>query len=491
MGQERAPLVEAIRRYHADGTARFHMPGHKGGRAGGGTLRRALGRAPFAFDVTGVPGLDDLHEPSGVIAEAQCLAARAFGADQTYFLVNGTSAGVVAMIVAACMPGQKIIIGRNMHKSALAGIILCGGHPVYVAPVVDDGLGIAHGVRPQDVAAALGAHPDAAAVALVSPTYYGAVSDLAAIAALAHARGKPVLVDEAHGAHFYFSRRLPAGALDAGCDAVAHGMHKVLGAFTQASALHVVGDRVDRSRVKKALQLIQSTSASYLLLGSIDAARRDAVRRGAAMAARALGLAAALRDGVRRLGRLGRLKTFGAERVGEPGVFALDPTKVTVSVRGLGILGPDAEAFLRRRHRIQVEMSDLFNVLFMVSGANRAAEVRRVLRGLGDLARRPPSSTNSFSGHFVANGAPAAPPIPPLAALPREAFFRPAAAVALEQARGRVCAEAVTCYPPGIPVVCPGEVLTPEIVEYLSLIRRTGLRISGPADRTLGTLRVL
>ncbi|MEW5933455.1 MAG: aminotransferase class I/II-fold pyridoxal phosphate-dependent enzyme [Bacillota bacterium] len=498
------PLVDALTEYARQGVIRFHMPGHRGGRACPHPLRDWLGEA-MRLDATGVLGLDDLHQPGGVLQMAQELAARCFGADHTFFLVNGTSAGVHAMILATCGPGDKIVVARNLHKSALAGLILSGAHPVYVRPELDEEFGISMGVEAATVAAALEAHPGVRAVLVVNPTYYGVTSDLEAIAAVTHSHDIPLLVDEAHGPHFRFHPALPTPALEAGADAAAQGIHKILSGLTQASFLHLKGPRVDATRMGDVLRVLQSTSASYLLMASLDAARAQMVREGRALWDRALELAALLREGV---AAIPGLRTFGRERAGTPGFHDLDPTKVTVQVTAVGLTGPEAEHILRYHHGIQAEMSDLYNLLFIVGYGNTREEVLHLLDALAAMARdaggheasghRGPAGTlsqeNRARGQVPAAPLPAPvplPPIPPLEVLPREAFFRPARSVPLEQSRGRISAETVTCYPPGIPVLGPGEVVTPEVLEYLLTIRSTGLRISGPADPELRRLRVL
>lgn len=488
--QGETPLFDAVAGYAGQGIIRFHMPGHKGG---GGVHRRLLdflGEGTFRLDVTGVMGLDDLHEPSGIIRRAQELAAEAFGGDHSFFLVNGTTAGLHAMILATCAPGDKIIVARNMHKSALAGVILSGAHPVYVKPETDLSIGLAMGVTPEAVEEALEAHPDARAVLLVSPTYYGVTSDLQSIAEAVRARGIPLLVDEAHGPHFRFHEELPLPALEAGADACAHGMHKILGGMTQASILHVREGRIDVPRLKRVLGLIQTTSASYVLMASLDVARMQMATRGRELIGRAIDLAGRLRSGVRAIPGL---TSFGRENLGRPGFFGLDPTKVTVCVKDIGLSGQEAEAFLRERHGIQVELSDLFNVLFIVGFGNTDEEIARLIAALDDLVECAPLERRSRTVELLeaAGRFGPLPSVPPLAAYPREAFDRPSVATPLDRAVGGICAELVTCYPPGIPIICPGERVTPEVRDYLTVIRQFGLRISGPSDPTLETLRLI
>lgn len=489
-GQQDTPLFDALLDYIGRGTVRFHMPGHKGGPGIHDRLRDYVGDAVFQLDVTGVMGLDDLHEPAGPIMQAQELAAKAFGADRSYFLINGTSSGIHAMILTACAPGDKIIVARNMHKSILSGIILAHAHPIYLAPEVDSEVGLAMGVTPKAVEAALDAHPDAAGVLLVNPTYYGTTTDLGEIVEIVHGRGKPLLVDEAHGPHFRFHPDLPLPALDAGADACAQGMHKIIGGMTQASILHVREGRLDLSRLKAVLRLIQSTSASYVLMASLDVARMQMVTRGRELLDRAMELSARLRSGV---ASIPGLKCFGPERLGRPGARDMDPTKVTITVKGLGITGHEAEVYLRRHQDIQVELSDVFNILLIVGFGNTEEDIDRLLLALRQLSSWASGVKNQRLLDLLAaaESVGPVPPIPPVVAIPREAFERPWREVSLEESVGHVCAEVITCYPPGIPIICPGERITAEVVDYLTVIRRSGLRISGPSDPSLETLRIL
>lgn len=488
--QEATPLVDALRAYAGGGIARFHMPGHKGGGGVHPRLRELLGCAVFAADVTGVEGLDDLHQPDGVIRAAQDLAARAFGADRSFFLVNGTSAGVQAMLLTVCRPGDPILIPRNIHKSILAGVILSGARPVFMVPEVDPTLGIAMGLDPRRVTEGLRRHPDARGVLILSPTYYGVCGDVEGLVAAGRRAGKPVLVDEAHGPHFHFHEGLPPSAFDAGADACAQGMHKIAAGLTQASILHVREGRLDVPRLEAVLRLIQSTSASYLLLASLDAARMQLATRGRELVERALGLAAWVRD---RVNAIPGLYAFGEERLGGPGAVAMDPTKVTVTVKDLGLSGRQVERILRYRYRIQVEMSDLFNVLLIVGFGNSAGEAERVVAALEETAARAGEFREERVVRLLERAAAAEvlPPLPELAVLPRDAFNAASVPVPLEAAAGRIAAEVVTCYPPGIPILCPGERVSRDIVAHLRLVREAGFRVSGPRDPSLATLQVL
>ena len=488
--QAATPLLDALLRYHQDGVVRFHMPGHRGGPGADWRLRQLWGPEVFSLDVTGVPGLDDPHQPSGPIREAQQLAAEAFGADASFFLVNGTTAGVQAMVLATCRPGDTLVVARNVHRSIMSAIILTGVIPVFVQPEMDPEFGIALGVTPQTVEPALARHPDARAVLLVSPTYHGIVSDVSAVAEVVHRHGKLLLVDEAHGSHLAFHPDLPAPSIWCGADMCAQGVHKMLAGLTQASILHVRADRVDPARVAAALRLVQSTSASYLLMASVDVARMQMATAGPTLLAQALELAEQLRQ---RVGRVATLRTFGREWVGRPGVAGMDPTKVTVQVCDLGLTGHAAERLLRELGPVQAEMSELRNLLFIVGFGNSPDDVERLAGTLEYIAEHAADYRTPEMGRLLAQAERLEPrlPLPELAVPPREAFFAPSRPVPLEEACGQVCTEVVTCYPPGIPILCPGERISAEVAEYLTVVRQAGLPVSGPRDPSLRTLQVL
>lgn len=480
------PLISALKRYISDGTVRFHMPGHKGGQAIPDYLVKFLGNRVFAADVTNVPGLDDLHQSRGVIREAQELAAETFGADRTYFLVNGSSCGLQALVMAACGPGERILAPRNIHRSILSGIILSGAVPVFFTPEYDCEYKIPLGACPEKIALCLDQNPGVKAVLLVTPTYHGITSDVASIAEIAHGRGIPLLVDEAHGPHLSFHGDLPPSALEGGADASVQGTHKILSAFTQASMLHLKSRLIERQRLEAALKLLQSTSTSYLLLASLDAAREQAAACGRYYIQGALDLAGYLRN---EINQIKPLSSFGAEITGRPGVHGFDPAKVTISVRRLGVTGLWAEQWLREKYKIQVEMSDLLNLLLIVTFGNLRFDADLLLEALRDMVE---CVKLNLAGAFPRQIAPdPLPGIPDLVITPREAFWAPVAAVSLPEAAGRVSAETIACYPPGIPVICPGERITGEIVDYLAGLRSVGMHFQGCYDTGLETVMVV
>ncbi|TCP52659.1 arginine/lysine/ornithine decarboxylase [Tumebacillus sp. BK434] len=446
----------------------FHVPGHKMGRGLPGELGAWLSAAG-RLDLTEIPGLDDLHAPEGAIRDAQRLAAEAFGAEETFFLINGSTAGNLAMVMTVCQPGDIILVPRNLHKSVIHGLVLAQARPVFYQPEVVAEFGIAGRVPAAEIARAVRENPQAKAVLITSPTYHGIASDLALIAGIVHEAGMLLLVDEAHGAHFAFHEQLPPTAMASGADMAVQSTHKLLGALTQASMLHVQGPRVDRVRLRKRLQLVQSTSPSYLLMASLDAARYQMETEGQARLEKALRAAA---DGRQQLLELPGLQVLPAD----------DLLKWTIRVTGLGITGTDAYRILHEEHKMMLELSDPYNVLAVLSYADGERQVDRLVTALAKLAP---------SGHQLTVSAYTAPP-KLRAVLPlHDAFDLPSVTVPLREAAGKVAAEMVIPYPPGIPLVLPGEEMTRDMLEYIEQLRSAGIRFSGAEDAALNTVQVI
>ncbi len=492
--QASAPLVDVLRDYAARDMAAFHTPGHKQGRAVPSELRALMGPDVFRVDLTRLPETDSLHEPTGVLKEAQALAADAYGAEESWFLVNGSTAGNLAMLLATCGPGDEVLVPRNAHRSILSGLVLTGARPVYLRPEWDEALGLDHCVTAEAYERALDAHPNVRAACALHPTYHGAVADLRRISEACHARGKPLLVDEAHGPHFRFHPELPASALEAGADLVVQSSHKLTSAMTQASLLHARyraapsgRPLVEPARLRQALQLVQSTSPSYVLMASLDAARRQLALEGERLWGEAVSLA---EDARRRLNRISGVRVFGRERVGRPGLFDLDVTRLTVEVTGLGVTGFELLPLLGSAYGIQPEMATLHHVLLLVTPGNTASDLDRVVDAFRTLSERGlPSAIPGLAA--VPGPLPSPCAIPALAMTPRDAFFAPAETVRFESSVGRVSAELVAPYPPGIPVLAPGEVVSAESVEYLRRLQRMGATLHGPEDAQLRTLKVV
>jgi arginine/lysine/ornithine decarboxylase len=490
--QSKTPYFQALLDYVDAGVIPFHTPGHKQGIGMDLAFREFVGDNLCAIDLTPMPGIDDLLQPTESLLEAQQLAAEAYGADRSYFLINGSTSGNQAMMMAAVNPGDKIAVPRNSHKSMLGGLVMSGAEPVYMQPVVDEGLHMDHCVTPETVAETLREHPDVKAVYLVTPTYYGVAADVKAIVKIARAAGKLVLVDEAWGPHFHFHPALPLSATAAKADLVVNSTHKMLSAFSQCAMLHQIGPRVHVDRLEGVLKMFLSTSPNLPMIASLDVARKQMAVDGVELLTRTIDLAQETR---KKLNAIPGVYCFGDELKGRPGVFDLDPTKVTITVKDLGYTGYEASAILRRRYNVQVELADLFNVvaLFTIGTSQEAAD--RLVQGVAEMAREDrPVDIFSPSGILerrLKTGSYKLPKIPPMRMLPRDAFLAQTEAVRFKQSKGRICAETISPYPPGIPVISPGEEVTDEIIDYLSLEIKAGVRMQGPYDRELKRIRVV
>lgn len=486
ISQDSTPLLSQLHQCAALPDAAFYAPGHKRGQGMAERFIQLVGDRPFRMDLPELPELDNLFAPSGVIQEAQQLAAEAFGAGRTWFLANGSTCGLEAAILATCNPGDKILLPRNVHRSIISALILSGAVPVFLATDYDAAWGLPGGVSPAQVAAALAADPAIAAVCLVSPTYHGVCSDIGAIAPLVHAHGIPLIVDEAHGGHFAFHLALPTPALAAGADLVIQSTHKVLGAMTQASMLHQgrashAAGPVWAERLDAALQLVQSTSPSYLLLASLDAARHQMATQGPELLEHALNLASTAQQAIRKMPDLMLL----SDRPFQPntGFAAHDPLRLTVSVQALGITGFDADDYLHTQTQVTAELPELTHLTFILTFGNTGSDIEQLITGLRSL----PSAARPLAVAPV--GTPST--YPPLACSPREAFFTPAEAVALKDAVGRISTAVVCPYPPGIPVLVPGERITAEAIATLQAVLAAGGVVTGGADASMQHLRVI
>jgi arginine decarboxylase len=475
LDQTAMPLVSQLRESADRDYAPFHTPGHKRGGSISPALADWWGNRILQADLPELPELDNLFAPQGVIRDAQALAAVAFGADRTWFLANGSTAGILAAILATCGPGDTLILPRNIHQSVISGLILSGANPIFIAPEFDGTL--AHCVTPTAVATALAAHPNAKAILIVSPTYYGVAGNITEIAALAHGHNIPLLVDEAHGAHFAFHPDLPTSALAAGADLVVQSTHKTLSALTQASMLHLQGQRVDADRIAQALQLVQSTSPSYLLLASLDAARHHMANQGKTLMTRALAMADRARAGLTTIPGLTLLNPTIT-----PGFHQFDRTRLTLFLNGLD--GFAADQLLHEQLGVTCELPSLHHLTFIITAGNTDRDIDRLIDACEQLGRSdhlPPAISeripfyNDFEQRLT----------------PREAFFGVGERVPIGQTPGRISAELVCPYPPGIPVLMPGEVVTPSAITYLQQVLAAGGTLSGCADDTLATLKVL
>ncbi|WP_248930911.1 aminotransferase class I/II-fold pyridoxal phosphate-dependent enzyme [Paenibacillus hamazuiensis] len=482
MDHQRTPLFTALQRHAERNPIQFHIPGHKKGVGMDPEFRRFIGDNALSIDLINIAPLDDLHQPTGVIEEAQLLAADAFGADYTFFSVQGTSGAIMTMILTVCGQGDKIIVPRNVHKSVMAAIIFAGAKPVFLSPVRDANLGIDHGVTKRSVQRALERHPDAKAVLVINPTYYGVCTNLKEIVDLVHSYNIPVLVDEAHGVLIHFHDKLPMSAMQAGADMAATSVHKLGGSMTQSSVLNVREGRVNARRVKTVISMLTTTSTSYILLGSLDTARRHLAINGRQMAEHALELASYAR---REINAIPGLYCFGEEILGTEATYDYDPTKVTIHVRKLGITGYDVENWLREHYNIEVELSDMYNILCLVTPGDTRENVETLLEAMRELSRQ--NYNVREENELVIK----IPSIPQLTLTPRDAFYGDTEIIPFKESADRIIAEFIYVYPPGIPILLPGEVITQELIDYITEHIEVGLPVKGPEDRSIEQVKVI
>lgn len=479
--QQETPLFAALKKYVEDETISFHVPGHRGGK-GIPEFRNFVGNNVLSIDVTaGILGLDTVCNPVGVIRESEVLAADAFGADYAHFLVNGTTSGIQAMILSVAGPGDEIIIPRNAHRSVVGGLILSGAKPVYIKPVIDDYMGIAMGITPESVRRALVEHPNAKAVFVINPTYYGAASNLKGIVEIAHSFEKPVIVDEAHGAHLGFHPDLPLSAMEAGADMSAASIHKLAGSMTQSSILLVKSVLIDDRKVKSAMNLTQTTSPSFPLLASLDVARKQMVLNGRQMLDRTMKLCEKVR---KQLNNINGIYVMGHDVEGNEGCFAYDPTKLAINVKELGLSGFETENILKYKHHIQIELSDLYNVLAVGAIGDNEQSINALLAAIKDIAEK-------HGRKNVVKIACELPENQEMVVSPRFAFYSEKKIVPLEEAEGEISTEMLMAYPPGIPIICPGERITREVIDYAKALISEGCHLQGTEDPDALSIKVL
>ena len=476
--QQSAPLYEALERIRRMRIVPFDVPGHKRGR-GNPELVSLLGERCVSLDVNSMKPLDNLCQPSSVILDAENLAAEAFGAARCFFMVGGTTSAVQSMILSVCKEGDKIIVPRNVHKSVINSLVLCGAIPVYVNPETDKRLGISLGMIPSEVEKAVEANPDAVAVLVNNPTYYGICSDIREIVRIAHSHGMKALADEAHGTHFYFNDALPVSAMEAGADMSAVSMHKSGGSLTQSSLL-LLGPNVDADYVRQIINLTQTTSASYLLMSSLDISRRNLALHGKESFAKVMEMAQYARD---EINELGDYYAYGKELVNGTSIYDYDVTKLSVYTRDLGLAGIEVYDILRDEYDIQIEFGDIGNILAYISIGDRIQDIERLVGALEDIRRLyKRDKTGMLADEYI---------IPEVVVAPKAAFYAPKETLPIAQTEGRICGEFVMCYPPGIPILAPGERITRDILEYIEYAKRKGCSMQGTADIAVEHLNVL
>ncbi len=473
-----APIYEALRKFKRMRVVPFDVPGHKRGR-GNMELTEFLGEDCLSVDVNSMKPLDNLCHPVSVIKDAEMLAAQAFGAANAFFMVGGTTSAVQSMIMYACKGGDKIIMPRNVHRSAINALILCDAVPVYVNPEVNHQLGIALGMSVSQVEKAIEENPDAKAILVNNPTYYGICSDLKKITELAHAHGMLVLVDEAHGTHFYFGDNFPITAMAAGADIASVSMHKSGGSLTQSSFL-LMGERINSDYMRQVINLTQTTSASYLLLSSLDISRKRLALGGREIFEKTVEMAEYARS---EINSIGGYYAYSKELVNGDSIYDFDISKLSIYTLPIGLAGIEVYDILRDEYDIQIEFGDIGNILAYISVGDRKRDVERLISALAEIKRRfGKTETGMLTQEYIN---------PIVAESPRKAFYADKMSLPLNEAVGHVCSEFVMCYPPGIPILAPGELITAEIIEYIRYAKEKGCSMTGTEDINIEKLNVL
>ena len=476
--QKSAPIYEALEKFRRRRVVPFDVPGHKRGR-GNPELVELLGEKCVSLDVNSMKPLDNLGHPVSVIRRAEELTADAFGAAHAFLMVNGTTSSVQSMILSVCKAGDKIILPRNIHKSVINALVLCGAVPVYVEAKVNPRIGIALGVEVEEMRRVMDANPDAKAVFINNPTYYGICSNLKKITEMAHERGMKVLVDEAHGTHLYFGENLPVSGMAAGADLAAVSMQKSGGSLTQSSIL-LCGPDMDAGYVRQIINLTKTTSASYLLLSSLDISRRNLALRGKESFAKVVRMAEYARN---EINEIGGYYAYGKDLVDGDSVYDYDVTKLSVYTQGIGLTGIEVYDILRDEYDIQIEFGDIGNILAYISIGDRIQDIERLVGALEDIGRSyEKDSSTLYCGDFIQ---------PEVVCTPQEAFYADKRQIPIRETAGAICAELVMCYPPGIPILTPGERITGEIIEYILYAKEKGCSLQGTQDPSVQLLNVI
>ncbi|EKQ51009.1 MULTISPECIES: aminotransferase class I/II-fold pyridoxal phosphate-dependent enzyme [unclassified Clostridium] len=473
-----APIYKALTEYKKARVVPFDVPGHKQGR-GNAMLREFLGEQCLSVDVNSMKPLDNLCHPVSVIKEAEELAADAFGSKHAFFMVNGTSSSVQAMVMSVCKRGDKIIMPRNVHRSAINALVISGAIPVYINPGINKKLGIPLGMSVEDVKRAILENPDAKAVLVNNPTYYGICSNLKEITKIAHEHGMYVLVDEAHGTHFYFGENMPVSAVAAGADMAAVSMHKTGGSLTQSSFLLLNCD-LHIGYVRQIINLTQTTSGSYLLMSSLDLARRDLVLHGKEIFNKVTQIAEYARG---EINKIGGYYAFSKELIDGDAVYDFDITKLSVFTREIGLAGIEVYDLLRDEYGIQIEFGDIGNILAIISVGDRNLAIERLISSLSEIKRLHSKDKAGMFDHEYIN--------PEVALTPQEAFYSPKISVPMNESSGKICAEFVMCYPPGIPILAPGEKITKEILDYINYAKEKGCFLTGTEDPKIENINIV
>ena len=478
LDQHQAPIYQGLVNLRKKRIVPFDVPGHKRGR-GNPELVELLGEKCVGIDVNSMKPLDNLGHPVSIIREAEELAAEAFGAAYAFLMIGGTTSSVQSMILATCKVGDKIILPRNVHKSAINALVLCGAIPIYIEMSVNPQIGIALGLENDRVAQAIKEHPDAKAVLINNPTYYGICSDLKGLTEMAHAAGMKVLVDEAHGAHLHFTNQLPLSAMDAGADMAAVSMHKSGGSLTQSSIL-LLGSQMNAEYVRQIINLTQSTSASYLLMSSLDVSRRNLALRGKESFEKVIKMAEYARQ---EINAIGGYYAYSKELVDGVSVYDFDVTKLSIYTQGIGLTGIEVYDLLRDEYDIQIEFGDIGNILAYISIGDRIQDIERLVGALADIKRLySRDGKDLITGEYIQ---------PEVVLSPQEAFYAQSKIIPLSESAGAISGEVVMCYPPGIPILAPGERVTQEIIDFVQFAKDKGCSLQGTEDPEVNNLKVI
>ena len=474
----KAPIYEALVKYKKARIVPFDVPGHKQGK-GNPMLKEFLGEKCLSVDVNSMKPLDNLCHPVSVIKEAEELAADAFNAKNAFLIVNGTTASVQAMVMSVCKKGDKIIMPRNVHRSAINALVISGAVPVYINPGVNKKLGIPLGMSVEDVKKAIEENKDAKAVLINNPTYYGICSNLKEITRIAHENNMYVLVDEAHGTHFYFGDNMPETAMSVGADMAAVSMHKTGGSLTQSSFLLLNCD-IKPGYVRQIINLTQTTSGSYLLMASLDLARRDLMLNGKEIFKKVMSMAEYART---EINKIGGYYAFSSELIDGDEVFDFDRTKLSIFTRDIGLAGIEVYDILRDEYGIQIEFGDIANILAIISVGDRELTIERLISALYEIKRLHMKDKGGMFDHEYIN--------PKVILTPQEAFYSEKLSIPMNESSGKICAEFVMCYPPGIPILAPGEKITREILEYINYAKEKGCFLTGTEDAKIENINVV
>lgn len=476
--QNQAPILEALERLRTMRVVPFDVPGHKRGK-GNKELTDFLGERCLSVDVNSMKPLDNLCHPVSIIREAEELAAEAFGAKHAFFMVNGTTSAVQSMVLSVCKRGDKIILPRNVHRSVINALILCGAEPVYINPQSKKELGIALGMSLSDVKKAIDDNPDAKAVLVNNPTYYGICSNITEIVRYAHQKGMKVLADEAHGTHLYFGENLPISAMKAGADMASVSMHKSGGSLTQSSLL-LLGENMNDGYVRQVINLTQTTSGSYLLLSSLDVSRKNLAMNGKDIFAKVVNMTQYARD---EINRIGDYYAYSKEIIDGDSIYDFDITKLSVNTLNVGLAGIEVYDILRDDYDIQVEFGDIGNILAYVSVGDRIQDLERLVSALAEIRRLHKKDKTGMLDHEYIN--------PKVVTTPQMAFYSDKVSIPLTESAGKICTEFVMCYPPGIPILAPGEEITSEIIDYIQYAKQKGCELTGTEDMNIERINVL